>query len=634
VQIGTLRELARLYNLQLSYEDASGKRRDASREALEAVLKTRLPAGADFREALRARKDELQARIVEPVVVVWGRSRPRIPVRHAQSVEWEIQLEDGTARGGRSEAGDGVLVLDHALPTGYHKLRLMNTAEALLICAPMTAPAPTRRSWGIFMPLYAAYTAHTQGIGDLADLQGYRSWVNDLGGGVVATLPLLANFEDEPSPYSPVSRLFWNEMYLDPTGVPEFDPADFADRPVVTVVPRQIDYAAAYAAKRKMLEKMAARFQRDEEFERFARQGAYGYAHFRAAKEDRDSAGYHLYVQHRMEQQMRQVAADARRGGVGLYLDFPLGVHPGGFDAWKYANVFAHGVSVGAPPDLFFTKGQNWGFPPLDPDAIRALGYRYFRDCIRHHTSHAGILRIDHVMGLHRLFWIPDGMEPKDGVYVRYREDEFYAALIVEAHRSGCAVVGEDLGTVPQYVPQMMSKHGLRRMHVVQYEIQPDQKQPINIPPRQSVASINTHDMPTFAGFWSGKDIDERMAQVLLDDRAARKELKTREEMRQALAAFLKARGLLLGPDGDTKEVLEALLMFLGGSPAEIVLVNLEDLWLEEEPQNVPGVPERSWKQRFRYSLEEVRANRELERILRRIDQRRREVDGNEAEET
>ena len=146
----------------------------------------------------------------------------------------------------------------------------------------------------------------------------------------------------------------------------------------------------------------------------------------------------------------------------GLYLDYPLGVNPNGYDAQKYSHVFAKGVSVGSPPDLFFTKGQNWGFAPFDPDAIREHHHDYFRAAISMHASHASVLRIDHVMGLHRLFWIPEGAEPKDGVYVRYPENELYAILCIESNRHRCAVVGEDLGTVPHYVPAMMKKHGLR----------------------------------------------------------------------------------------------------------------------------------------------------------------------------
>ena len=651
MRIGLLRELARLCSIQITYEDAAGKKQNASRDALLAALRMRLPEGADPKQALRERKHAFWTRIVDPVTVVWGKRAPDIELRIPMSardarLQWSLQLEDGSTRDGSIDLATqrigweeddfaGLTVsLPDKLPHGYHTLRITlgdRTAETLIIAAPNKAPSPKTKSWGIFMPLYAASTQRSWGIGDLGDMQSYRSWINTLGGGVVATLPLLAAFEDEPSPYSPVSRLFWNELYLEIEKLPEFRDGDRDDHAIAHLQrERLVDYKQVAREKRRVLERLAERFQRDEEFEKWARQGAYGYAHFRAATEDRESAPYHLYVQYRMAQQMRDVAAAARENGLGLYLDFPLGVNPGGFDAWKYSSVFAKGVSVGAPPDLFFTKGQNWGFPPLDPDAIREQRYEYFRACVRHHVSHAGILRLDHVMGLHRLFWIPEGAEAKDGVYVRYAEEELYAIVVLEASRAGCVVVGEDLGTVPQYVPRMMNRHGLRRMFVVQYEAKDDESNPLPEPAAESVASINTHDMPPFAAFWAGKDVDDRVEQGLLDARGASDEHAKRARTRSAAGKFLKARGLLDESVDDTKVVLEALLQFLSGSPAEIVLVNLEDLWLEPEPQNVPGVPDRSWKQKFRFTLEQMRANDELVRALRGVNAKRREVDGDQ----
>jgi 4-alpha-glucanotransferase len=340
--------------------------------------------------------------------------------------------------------------------------------------------------------------------------------------------------------------------------------------------------------------------------------------------EQRDSAAYHLYVQYRMSQQLREAANAARRLGSGLYLDFPLGTNPGGYDAWRYAAAFAKNVSVGAPPDGFFTKGQNWGFPPFDPDAIREQHYDYFRAAVRNHVTHAGVLRIDHVMGLHRLYWIPNGADAKDGVYVRYREDELYAILTLESRRHGCVIVGEDLGTVPPEVPKMMARHGLRRMYVVQYEIKP-QEEPVGAPPAASVASVNTHDMPTFAGFYSGHDIDDRVVQGLLDERGAKQERETREAMRRRLIDFLVQREYLThGPTQDTQRVLEAVLAFLASTDAEIVLVNLEDLWGELVPQNVPGVPARSWRHKLRMGLEEMQADGSIRRVLTNVATRRK----------
>ncbi|MFP5246240.1 MAG: 4-alpha-glucanotransferase, partial [Thermoanaerobaculia bacterium] len=402
----------------------------------------------------------------------------------------------------------------------------------------------------------------------------------------------------------------------DVTRLPEFESGD-ADDGVIAHLrqTREVDYAGIRREKRRVLQQCASRFTRDEAFEHFAR-NAKDYAQFMAERTSGD-VDYHLYVQYRMAQQMREVANAARRLGSGLYLDFPLGVNPGGFDAWCYEHVFAKGVSVGAPPDLFFTRGQNWGFPPFDPDAIRDERYAYFRAAVRQHVAHAGILRIDHVMGLHRLYWIPEGGGAKDGVYVRYNADELYAILVLESRRHGCTIVGEDLGTVPSEVPKKMNRHGLRRMYVVQYEIKPDDP-PLSAPPAASVASINTHDMPTFAGWWTCKDIEDRIAQGLLDEIGAAHERETRERMKRALV-----QAHVEGPTDDSQKALEALLSYLAASDAEIVLINLEDLWRELEPQNVPGVPDASWRHKFRLGLEAAQADGSIRRVLENIGRRR-----------
>jgi 4-alpha-glucanotransferase len=567
MRTSALRDLARQYSIETSYVDAAGKRVQSGKDALAAAIEART---------------KQPARTAEPVRVAWGGTRAKLEV----DGDWDVALEDGSWRSGRGPA-----TLD--VPFGYHTL-YRNEAQTLIIAAPHKAYAPRNRQWGIFAPLYGAHTRRSWGAGDLGDLLQYASWVDHHGGSVVATLPMLAAFDDEPSPYSPVSRLFWNELYLDVTRLPEFHPDD-ADLGAIAHLQqtKQVDYDGVRREKRRVLQRCAERLVPDAEFEKFAEGEAGDYARWRG------DSRYHLYVQYRMAQQMREVANAARRLGAGLYLDFPLGVNAGGYDAQQYAHVFAKGVSVGAPPDLFFTKGQNWGFAPFDPDAIREDHYRYFRKAIRHHVAHAGILRIDHVMGLHRLFWIPEGREAKDGVYVRYRADELYAILTLESQRHGCTVVGEDLGTVPPEVPKMMQRHGVRRMFVVQYEGK------LNDPPAASVASVNTHDMPTFAGWSRGKDIDDRIAMGLLDEVGAQRERETRAKTSRELGS------------------LESVLAFLAASEAEIVLVNMEDLWGETEPQNMPGVPERSWRQKFRMSLEDARADGSIRRVLTNVSEAR-----------
>jgi 4-alpha-glucanotransferase len=615
MRTSALRDLARTYSIETSYTDASGTKRQASHDALAAAIECR--AGVPLAEAADRRRE---SPAVEPVAVLWGNDRTvDVELPGGTRVEWDLQLEDGSWRAGRTDVAGGTITLDRVLPPGYHTLRV-NGHETLLIATPLKAHAPRGRTWGVFAPLYAARTRRSWGAGDLGDLLAYASWVDHHGGAVVATLPMLAAFDDEPSPYSPVSRLFWNEMYVDVTRLPEFQPDD-ADEGTIAHLQqtRTVDYTAVRREKRRVLERCAARFAGGEDFERFAGHGR-PYAQFMASREPErggDGVRYHLYVQYRMAQQMREMANAARRLGEGLYLDFPLGVNAAGYDAHRYAHVFAKGASTGAPPDLFFTRGQNWGFAPFDPDALRADRYAYYRAAVRHHVSHAGVLRIDHVMGLHRLFWIPEGLDARDGVYVRYKADEFYAILALESRRHGCTIVGEDLGTVPPEVPKQMSRHGIRRMYVVQYEIKPG-ADPLPPLPAASVASVNTHDMPTFAAWWSGRDVDDRLAQDLLDEVGARRERDSREGLKRALAA-----SVVEGPTDDARRVLEGVLLRLAESEAEIVLLNLEDLWGELEPQNVPGLPERSWRHRFRMSLEEARADGSIRRVLELMRARR-----------
>ncbi len=302
------------------------------------------------------------------------------------------------------------------------------------------------------------------------------------------------------------------------------------------------------------------------------------------------------------------VSAVAER--VPLYLDFPIGVHPEGDDVKRYPHLFAKGFAVGAPPDAFFTKGQNWGFPPLDPEAMRADRFQYFRAAIAHHARHATILRIDHVMGLYRLYWIPDDAEATEGRYVRYPEEELFSIVAEEAARHGCTIVGEDLGTVPKEVPELMNRYGFRRMFVAQYEFKDDDRV-LRTPPAMSVASVNTHDMPPFAAFWTGKDIGDRLARGLLDEAGARKTHEARANLRRRIQKQFGVK--------EREEAFEAILTYLAKSPAELVLVNLEDLWGETEPQNVPGVPEESWKQRFRLTLDEARKDPTVRRILAQL---------------
>jgi 4-alpha-glucanotransferase len=283
------------------------------------------------------------------------------------------------------------------------------------------------------------------------------------------------------------------------------------------------------------------------------------------------------------------------------------------------------GASAGAPPDGFFTKGQNWGFPPVNPNTQRNDQYAYLRRVLRTQLQYAGMLRIDHVMSLHRLFFVPSGYEAKDGVYVRYPEDEMYAVLAIESQRHRSAIVGEDLGTVPAEVRKCMKRHGIKRMFVVQFEAG-DGDPPVAEPPAEAVASLNTHDMPPFAAYWDGLDAELRNEMGLLTKDEVEQQHDARNRTARALGGLLRKEHVvedgkldrMLNPKLDARDAVHGLLRWMAASPADVLLINLEDLWFERQPQNVPGTSHErpNWRRRMRHTLDEVRSSEEVRNML------------------
>lgn len=578
------------------------QRRDADPESLLLVLRA-LGAGLDKFEdvprALSRRKEELRKRTAEPVMVAWdGKLGNR---------RFDFGYHDGEIKGQRT----------------------------FVISAPRRAFFPGNRSWGIFVPIYSLHSKRTPRAGDLTDFENVMDWMHGLGGTVAGTLPLLGAFLGEPfepSPYSPATRLFWSEFYIDVGRVPEFS----GRHSLRSAKPsKYVDYRGVMADKRRVLERLAKRFflqgepRRREQFARFLREnkGVQDYAEFRAVtdrqrkgwpawparlrdgtirKTDYDEAtrNYHLYAQWIIQEQLHALSKTAAARGQFLYLDFPLGVNPAGYDIWRNRELFVGGVAGGAPPDPVFTKGQNWGFPPMNPEAMRLNRYQYVIAFLRNHFRYAKLLRVDHVMGLHRLYWIPDGLTGDKGVYVEYPAEELWAILCLESHRYRAGIVGENLGTVPPVVNAAMKRHDIREMYVVQYEIMGNTKKPfLRTVPAKSVASLNTHDMPPFRAFLDGTDIDDRFDLGLLNEKAVRQERKERAVMRRKLRSFRSA------------------IQFLSDSMASVVLINAEDLWQERLPQNVPATNKErpNWRRRVRPSVEQIRKMAGIAEVLSNV---------------
>ncbi|MGH7445486.1 MAG: 4-alpha-glucanotransferase, partial [Longimicrobiales bacterium] len=328
----------------------------------------------------------------------------------------------------------------------------------------------------------------------------------------------------------------------------------------------------------------------------------------RIREDDFDAADmrYHAFVQWADEQQISAIAHDP--DAAALYLDMPLGVHPHGYDTWRHRALFAAGASAGAPPDALFRGGQDWGFPPMDPDALRADGYGYLIGTLRHQLRHARVLRLDHVMALYRLFWIPRGLPATHGVYIRYPEDEMFAVLTLESARHRAAIVGEDLGTVPAALRRRLDRHAIQRMFVVQNEVGAERNPPIGTPPARSAASLNTHDMPTFAGFWHGRDLTDLRDLSLVDGAGEDEARAERARLRSVLARHLRLSTDAARADAPGA-AFDALLDYLANGRSSMVIIGLEDLWLEDRPQNVPGTrPEQrpNWRRRFRYPFPDI----------------------------
>jgi len=685
-----LHELAALSGLLVEYEDWQHVRREASDEALVAVLHALdvdIDSPADAADTLRVERRRIWSCLVEPCAVAWDGVAPllelRVEGRRRGRYSVALQLESGETREYRGRLAalpvrrwtevDGLryfcreLALPAGLPHGYHRLSIRvgeQRGECLLICSPTRAwgaPGTRPKTWGVFAPTYALRSQSGSGAGDLGDLETLGRWVSDLGGSVLGTLPLLAAFLDEPfesSPYSPVSKLFWNELYarVDSNGSSAEELGALRSSSLV-------DYRKQMAHKREALARAAERAWQEERprLEAFLGDSPRldDYARFRAAVErhrcifrdwparqrdgelrpgdyDEEAWRYHVYAQYLMN---RQLGALGRESGAELYLDLPVGVNRYGYDAWRERDSFVLDASAGAPPDALFGGGQNWGFPPLHPGRLRESGYRYLIDSARAHFEHASMLRIDHGMGLHRLYWIPDGVPATDGVYVRYRPEEQYAVFVLESHRHQCALAGEDLGTVPEYVPPAMRRHGMHRLFVVQFALPGEQGEAMSPVPAEAVASLNTHDTPTFASFWNGGEIDVRAELGLLDEEEAHEEWVNRQKLQRATIAWLRrierlpdesSQGDAGGEEalvagGVLSAVMRACLEELAASDAQMVLVTLEDLWLELEPQNVPGTGwERpNWRRKMRRTLEEVMREPSVVGVLERVSQLR-----------
>ena len=632
-ELKALRSLARAMGVHTRYINGLGKRVTVAPETLVrvcAALGALVERPGDAADALRSHKETMKAEMVPPVLVAWDGALAPLAIPPDPTVEVQVHLEDGTVvplarSGSRYRAPE-------TLPFGYHRLTVEGSGRSetsTVISAPREAwcRPGTHRSWGVGTHMAALRSARSRSLGDLRDLESLCRWVGERGGDLVTALPLVPTFNTdppEPSPYSPVSRLFWSELILDLGEAHRPAPAPT----VLDVTQGDAEVRAALAGHR-----VPPRSELDEELIRYAR---FRGAQVRLGRNWRDwpptaRAGtltpdqvgpeeerFHLVAQTLARRQLRDLRQRLDSEGFRLGLDLAVGVHPDGYDPWSRQTLFGSGMSVGAPPDQGFPSGQDWGFSPVIPGASRTKGHRYLAASIAHQAGLAGVLRVDHIMAWTRLYWIPHGFGLHDGTYVSYPAEELFAILTLESNRNRCEVVGENLGTVPRQIFEALPRHRIWGMYLAMFQASggPD----VAPPTAADVALVGSHDTPTFVGWLKGNDIAERVRHGLLAEASVPAVVEERQRAVRWLAAHLGST------EEDPRAFLTALLEWLGRSDSPLVVPWLEDLWLEEESVNLPGTPSSvrpNWQRPMGRLLDEIITDPDVDELLRRLDHAR-----------
>jgi len=719
-------DLSGLYGIIHEYFDVSGNRHVVPVETKRAILRAmrlRIDSSEDIEGEIERVRSRPWRDFIEPVKVI-PVNQPLIiplyiPIGEGEDrmlmLTWSIGDEKGQ-RYSSAISGDDITISEHrwidgiryiradiverrALDIGYYSLdvecrhpedifsggkTLRKTAR--LIITPDTCYIPPElqngKTWGLFINLYSIRSARNWGIGDFADLRGIVRWVAGLGGDLVGVNPLHAIPNELPygiSPYSPISRLYRNFIYLDMEGIPEVVESE----EIISKIDGLrkggfIDYERVALLKEKALRIAFDTFYernymtdspRGREFRRYILDGGYDLesfatymalsAHFGTGREDMSSGSrlyhslfswqqwpvqyhdpsgeavqrfkethkreilFYQYVQWLIDGQLREARDEAKDLGmtVGLYHDLAVGSIRGGSDAWCYKDIMAEGVDVGAPPDDFSPDGQNWGFPPIIPDRLKDTGYEMFINTIRANMKYGGALRIDHALGMFRLFWIPHGMSPGDGAYIRYPAEDLLRIIALESVRNKTMVIAEDLGTIGEDV-----RETLRRFDMLSYRLfyfERNYPDPSFIPPDKypdmALCAVTTHDLPTLYGYWAGQDINVRKGLGKYpDERILDEHLREREKDKVRILRALRSEGIL--PDFPEAEMIPemtaglclAIYEYLAKTPCKLLLVSLDDIMGTLDQQNMPGTVNEypNWIQKTTMTLEEIFSDR------------------------
>jgi 4-alpha-glucanotransferase len=509
-----------------------------------------------------------------------------------------------------------------------------------------------KRHWAIAVQLYAVRSRRNWGMGDFTDLKALVALAARHGAAAVGLNPLHALFPDNPenaSPYGPNTRLFLNPLYIDVEALPEFTAIDDLDADIAAARAGElVDYTHVARAKLKGLRAAFNRFhtqgsaERRADFDAFRNEQGEPLLRFacfealrmrhapqpwpqwpepwhrpdaaalhRFREQHRDACAFQEFMQWSADRQLRDCQAAARAAGmpIGLYIDVAVGIDPHGADAWAQQDAVLAGVSVGAPPDEFNTAGQDWGLAPINPGTIAHNDFATMRQLMAAAMRHAGAIRLDHVMGLKRIFMIPHGMTPGEGAYVRYPFEQVLGVVAEESLRARCIVIGEDLGTVPEGFRETMSHYGLWSYRVMLFERdQQGRFRPQESYPVEAVATFNTHDLPTYRGWLTGHDL--RVKRSIGVDPGETDD--SRHWAQQKLREALQHRAPNYAPDD-----FAAVASYLGAAPSLLVCVAIEDILGVLDQINIPGTVTQhpNWRRKLPVALEDMEGIEELRRV-------------------
>ncbi|MDD2058837.1 4-alpha-glucanotransferase [Pseudomonas sp. GD03860] len=679
-----LQELATLAGLSVEWIDANGHPQRVSDDALRLVL-AGLGHPADDPQAIAASLAALRtahdARHLPPLFTADEHQALDLSAYFAPASPVAVQREDGSQQ---QLQLDAQAALPAGLPIGYHQVEIDGQRFTLAV-APTRCfslgdalDTPTPRCWGISAQLYSLRRAGDGGFGDCQALEQLARSAAERGADALAISPLHAMFASDTqrySPYSPSSRLFLNSLYANPSVI-------LGDRVVRVALETLglessveqlerlplIDWPQAGAVRYRLLQLLFDDFidgdhplradfdsycaQAGDALEQHCRfEALLAEAHARGlshdwrqwpdawhdphspevaafARQHREQIQFHAFCQWLIERSLQRAQDAARSNGmaIGLIADLAVGADGAGSQAWSRQDELLAGLNVGAPPDILNRSGQNWGICAFSPEGLRRNGYRAFIEMLRANFAHAGGLRIDHIMGLQRLWLVPLGAHARDGAYLNYPLDDLLRLLSLESVRHRAIVLGEDLGTVPQGLREKLAQRAMLGMRVLQFEQDPPGHfKPILDWPDNALATSSTHDLPPLAGWLQARDIDWNQRLALIDDLTERHWRETRQQEHAGLQRMLEHN---YGALADNDALIDACVRFLGHTRAPLVLLPLEDLLGVDEQPNLPGTVDShpNWRRRFALPASELLDDDDAARRLELLAQAREQA--------